>query len=177
MTSGETAPAVTTKETFDESKTKPPIVILVSRAGKQIATPGSSCVQYTDPDTGEGTGVCADAAGPVHPDELTVVQPAEHLDILLAGAYSSGDGVVTITRLGCTGKKVEELDLAVGMSGTHTDVDLEPGAYEFDVFTRFGSNDGRQGDLSASLGVLVDPKRAPAIIPADARFDVCQFPA
>jgi hypothetical protein len=176
MTSGETVPAVKTKGTFDESRTKPPPVILVSRAGKQIAVQGSSCVQYTDPNTGEGGGACADS-GPIHPANLTVAQPGEHLDILLAGAYSTGDGIVTITRLGCTGTKIEELDLATGMSGTHADVDLEPGAYELDLFTRFASDDGRQGDLSATLGLLVDPNRAPEIIPARAKFDVCQFPA
>jgi hypothetical protein len=37
-------------------------------------------------------------------------------------------------------------------------VHLEPGAYDLDVFANFGAPDGRTGDVSGSLGVLVDDK-------------------
>src|ERR687887_2408397 len=52
----------------------PPPLWLHARAGVVRATQGSSCVDYTDPDTGEGTGVCADTPYPA-PQELVVVRP------------------------------------------------------------------------------------------------------
>jgi hypothetical protein len=62
------------------------------------------------------------------------------------------------------------------MSETHWQVNLDPGAYEVDVFARFASNDGRKGDVSGSLGLLVDPERTPEIIPMDASLALCPFP-
>lgn len=176
MTSGETFPGKTIEEPIDPMKLTAPPIVLVSAAGKQIATAGSSCVQYTDPDTGQGSGVCSDSATP-HPGSLSIVHPGEGVLVLVAGAYVTGDGTASISALGCPQKKLLEFDLADGMMGAHTRIDLEPGAYEVNVFARFRSNDGRTGDVSGALGILVDPDRAPEIIPADAKFDVCQFPA
>jgi hypothetical protein len=174
----ESVPADTSAKTVaDEPKTEPPPILLVSAAGKQIAAEGSSCVQYTDPTTGQGTGVCADVAGPSHPDSLSIVHPGEGLVILLADGYVTDEGSVSVQPLGCSENVIREFDLALGMSGTHTRVDLDPGAYQLDVFARFQTNDGRSGDVSGTIGLLVDPDRAQKVIPADARFDVCQFPA
>ena len=47
-------------------------------------------------------------------------------------------------------------------------VRLRPGAYEVEVFARFETADGRTGDTSGSLGILVDRKRRLAIVPLSA---------
>ncbi|HYY33075.1 MAG TPA: hypothetical protein VE693_05755 [Gaiellaceae bacterium] len=174
----ETAPATTTVDepAPDDSKARPPPIILISQAGKQLATPGSSCVQYTDPDTSQGMGVCSDMAGPLHPDQLSIIHAGEPLLVVLGGAFVTGEGTVSVNFLGCPEKNLRELALTNGMSETHFRlIDLEPGAYQLDVFARFGTNDGRQGDLSGTLGLLIDPDRAPEIIPTRAGLAVCPF--
>jgi hypothetical protein len=44
------------------------------------------------------------------------------------------------------------------------DVDLDPGAYQLDVFARFEASDGRAGDVSGVLGLTVPgPKENDAL--------------
>src|SRR5918911_5203846 len=64
----------------------PPPLFLHARAGAVRAVQGSSCVDYTDPDTGEGTGVCADTPYPA-PQELVVVRPREPVRFMLRGGH------------------------------------------------------------------------------------------
>jgi hypothetical protein len=172
----ESVPVAPTAEEMgvDESKATPPLLVLVNAAGKQIAAHGSSCVQYTDPSTGEGVGVCGDTPT-IHPDALTVAHPGEFVMILLAGAFVTDGGLVTVRPLGCSDKESVTFPLVQGASVTHWHVDLEPGAYELDVSAQFGSNDGRTGDVTGSLGLLVDADRTHEILPVPATFAVCPF--
>jgi hypothetical protein len=171
----ETVPAETTKTT-DEPNTAPPLIVLVNAAGKQIATAGSSCVDYADPVTGEGVGRCGDVgADSLHPSSLTIVHPGDTVLLLLAGAFAKGDGSVTVRPLGCRDRETTTFGLRRGVSETRWEAAVEPGAYELDVFTNFGSNDGRQGDVSGTLGVLVDSERAYAVLDHPESFAVCPF--
>jgi hypothetical protein len=175
--SGEDSPVTTIGvKGVDESKVKPPPLMLVSAAGKQTGVPGSSCVQYTDPSSGQGVGLCTDMPL-VHPDDLSVIHPGERVIILLAGAFVTDEGSVSVRPLGCTKQETLAFDLARGTSETHWQVELEPGSYELDVFARFRSNDGREGDLNGSLGLLVDADRAHEIVPVDVGLAVCPFSA
>jgi hypothetical protein len=96
--------------------------------------------------------------------------------VLLAGAHVTGDGLVVIRPLGCANKEVGTFELPAGEPGAVSRIDLDPGAYQLDVFARFASNDGRHGDLSGALGILVDPDQKRDILPARL-FPVCQFPS
>jgi hypothetical protein len=159
-----------------EPNTKPPPIVLVNAAGKQIARPGSSCVNYTDPVTGEGVGGCGDVGvDALRPGSLTVVHPGDTVLLLLAGAFAQGDGGVTVRPLGCRNRETASFGLRQGMSETHWEAPSEPGAYELDVFTNFGSNDGRRGDVSGTLGILVDADRDYALLHHPDRFAVCPF--
>ena len=55
--------------------------------------------------------------------------------------------------IGCKNRTVETIPLAVGPE-TRWTVDLEPGAYELDVFAYYESG-GASGDVSGSLGLTV----------------------
>jgi hypothetical protein len=132
---------------------KPPPIFLISAAGKQRATEGSSCVTYVDPDTGEGVGACGDT-GPIVPEAMTVVQPGDNVIVTIPGATLKKESAVVVRPLGCTKRETMTLDLPV-TGELHWPVDLEPGAYQLDVFALFGMENGLNGDLSGSLGLLV----------------------
>ena len=54
-----------------ESKLKPPQILLRNNVGEeQEAVAGSSCVDYVDPASGQGVGVCGDSPA-VHPNAIT----------------------------------------------------------------------------------------------------------
>jgi hypothetical protein len=152
---------------FDEAeKTKAPLILLQSEAGRQEAVAGSSCVDYVDEATGQGVGGCGDS-GPVSPAHLSVVRPGEEIRILVEDAAvirpegcqgedeQSCIGSAVVRRLGCEDRAVAEIPLALGPETTWT-VDLPAGEYELDVFSYFEASDGRSGDVSGSLGLLVD---------------------
>jgi hypothetical protein len=172
----ESVPAETSKPipTLDEANLRPPPIVLVSAAGKQEATRGSSCVQYADPASGEGAGACSDVAGPLHPDFISLVRRGDNTLVIVAGASAEG-GSVTVRPLGCADQELV-FDLASGRDETRWRVDLEPGAYQLDVFTRFETTDGRSGDVSGSLGLLVGDSDARRTVPAKAGLAVCPFP-
>jgi hypothetical protein len=135
--------------------------VLESLAGHQEAVRGSSCVANDD---GGVVAVCTDA-GAVHPEWLSVVHPGETVTVAVVGASLTGPpGVARARPLGCpeTGAATFPLD---GASTTWT-VALPPGAYELEVAVAFQTADGRSGDLSGALGLLVDPEREPGIVPA-----------
>jgi hypothetical protein len=172
----ESLPAETSKPipTLDEANLRPPPIVLVSTAGKQEATRGSACVQYADPASGEGAGACSDVAGPLHPERISIVRRGETTLVIVAGA-STREGSVTVRPLGCADRQTLGFDLASGTDETRWRVDLEPGAYQLDVFTRFETTDGRSGDVSGSLGILVGDSDARRIVPATAGLAVCPF--
>jgi hypothetical protein len=161
---------------FDEAEmTKPPPVLLESAAGRQEAVLGSYCVTYTDEASGMGTGICTDSERP-SPKQLSTVRPGEEIRILLVDAHvvppegcaaedeQSCIGSVAIHPLGCERKTLAEVPLALGPATTWR-VEFEPGAYELDVFAYFEGEDGRSGDISASLGLLVDETAPHEVVP------------
>jgi hypothetical protein len=168
-------PVQPTKKTeFDQSKLKPPPVVLVSQAGKQIAAQGSFCVNYVDPASGEGQGICSDGPAPV-PKQMTIVHPGDGATLLIADSTLKKERTVTVRPLGCSNRETETLELPI-TGQLHWQVDLDPGAYQLDVFAQFESNDGRSGDLSGSLGMLVSESDARAIVPVDTADPVCPLP-
>jgi len=163
---GPTTPAVA------KPNTRPPAIVLVSEAGKQVAVAGSSCVTYTDPDTGEGSGVCSDSTWP-HPTKVSVVRPGETVSVLLSGATVDEEGSVGVLPLGCEHDVLRTIDLPAGKQSTAFPVDLDPGAYELYVFARFKADDGRSGDASGSVGLLVDEDASVGIEPSPAPSSNC----
>lgn len=162
------------------SDLKPPAILLVSETGRQKAVRGSYCVDYVNEATGQGSGVCADAAMPTYPDAVTSVAGGDRVTFVLADAAFRPDSVVMIRPLGCTERVLDTLALDPG-TGEHTwQVNLEHGAYQLDVFARFKADDGRTGDVSGSLGLTVaGPKKwdALGVGAVDPSMEVCEFPA
>jgi hypothetical protein len=165
--------------TLDESMLKPPPILLVSRAGKQEAIQSSFCVQYVDQASGQDQGVCADGV-PVFPKEVSTLQTGDWANLVLAGAFVKDEGSVVVRPLGCKDEETLSFDLTAGMSETHWRVQLKPGAYQLDVFARFGSNDGRSGDVTGTVGLLVGggPKENDyiGVVAVRDAMQVCPFP-
>jgi hypothetical protein len=134
----------------------PPAIELVSEAGRQRAAPGSYCVD--DPQA--GVGQCVDYEAPAGPEQLSVVRPGERVTIALVGS-SAVDGSASVRRRGCD----EELASVPLEPETRWEVDLEPGAYELQIFTTFEA--GRaSGDTSGVLGMVVDETAPLEVRPA-----------
>jgi hypothetical protein len=163
---GESAPAPTVAEADAEEPTKPPRIVLVSGAGRQAAVRGSYCVD----DPARGVGVCADIA-PMTPEELSVVRPGETVAISLGGAEVTSGGI-TIRTLACEKRPADELELPPGETARFP-LDLPPGQYELLVFVTFEAADGRSGDVSGSLGLLVDERAPQEIVPLPDAFVGC----
>ena len=97
------------------------------------------------------------------PAQLSTVRPGEEIRIVIEDAAVQGQAV--ISRLGCD-EPVAEIPFGPG-SASSWHVELEPGGYELDVFVgRFEAEDGRSGDLSGALGLLVDETAPLELVPA-----------
>jgi hypothetical protein len=167
-------------EPVDGSDLKPPAILLVYRDEEQKAVRGSYCVDYVDEATGQGSGVCADAAMPTYPDAVTSVAGGDQVTFVLPEAVLRPDSVVVIRPLGCTERVLDRLALDPGTGEQSWEVDLEHGAYQLDVFARFKADDGRTGDVSGSLGLTVaGPKKwdALGVGGIEPSMEVCEFPA
>ena len=151
---------------------EPPVIVLASVAGKQIATRGSYCITAVDPSSGQNAGRCADSTWP-HPDRVTVVKPGDGVSLILSDAQVRGNGTVTVLPYGCEQTIVKTIPLNARAQSTAFAVDLDPGAYELQVFTRFSSDDGRRGDVSGGLGLVVADDRSPTIEPGPPRRSNC----
>jgi hypothetical protein len=158
--------------------------VLVTDAGRQEAVQGSYCVTEVS-EGGEGVGICADTAF-VHPEQLGLVRPSEKITIQLAGASLGTNAgcspacpsIATVYPLGC-GPDQPVAEFELGSARAEWTVDLEPGAYELVVFAYFETEDGRSGDTSGALGLLVDPTIDPAGESLPAAIDpyvVCPYP-
>lgn len=134
----------------------PPAIELVSEAGRQRAAPGSYCVD--DPQA--GVGECVDYEAPAGPEQLSVVRPGETVTIALVGS-SAVEGSASVRRLGC---EEEVVSVPLGPE-TRWEVDLEPGAYELQIFTTFEAGTA-SGDTSGVLGLLVDATAPLEVRPA-----------
>jgi hypothetical protein len=171
----------------DESKSRPPQIVLRSSAGEQKAVEGSFCVDYVDPASGQGSGLCSDSPA-IHPDAITVAQPGDEVTFVFSGAdivRPSGCrgeeqgciGYVYVKPLGCEDREVERVPLALGPE-TRWTIDLETGAYELDVFGYFESSSGATGDVSGALGLFVGgPKEGDAlgVLAVKPSMQVCPF--
>jgi hypothetical protein len=165
---------VDTSAAVEGDHTKPPPIVLESDAGRQTAVGGSYCVEYNDEAAGEASGSCADT-GPIAPAKLSTLRPGEEVRILLVDAgVTRPEGCSSAEEQDCIGsaavhplckrKTVESIPLALGPE-TAWHVELEPGRYELEVFAYFEAPDGRTGDVSGSLGVLVDDAAPLEIVP------------
>jgi hypothetical protein len=140
-----------------EPSPKPPVILFVSPAGKQSAVPGTYCMNAP------GSGVCADSA-PVHPEQVSVVPAAEHLTLLLVDAALDGKATVTVRPLGCERKEIATVDAS---DREAFGLDLGPGDYQLDVFAPFVDGpQGSNGDVSGSVGLVIDPQARPKVEPA-----------
>jgi hypothetical protein len=155
----------------------PPPIFLISEAGKQRAAEGSSCVNYVDPDTGQGAGACGDT-GPIVPKAMTVVQPGDSVVVTIPVATLKKDSEIVIRPLGCADRQAKKLDFPEN-GELHWPVSLDPGAYQLDVFAYFEANNGLKGDVSGSLGLLVGggPKKYDysGVVALDETLAVCPF--
>jgi hypothetical protein len=146
-------------------KAKPPPIVLESAAGTQVAVAESSCV------SGAGTAVCVDTIDQ-QPEDLSLVRPGEEVVLRLRGA-SVTEGSVRMRPLpDCEDTTVAELELEPGAE-TRWRVDLPAGQHEVEVFARFETADGRSGDASGSLGLLVDTTQPQEILPVPDTFVGC----
>jgi len=154
-----------TESEIDPLELQPPPIVLESRYGKQMAVQGSYCVEYQDKASGQSQGACSDS-GPIHPKAVTAVAAGDEVtfafpeaEIVSGSGCHSDDpqeciGEVIVRPLGCDDRTVETVALAAGPQ-TPWRVDLEPGAYELDVFGYFESDAGATGDVSGTLGLTV----------------------
>jgi hypothetical protein len=144
---------------------EPPPILLKSMAGTQTATQGSYCVSVETDDI--GVGMCGDYLDPV-PARLSVVRPRFGRIKLILPDTVSLDGSALVERRGCGSRVVRRFAL----TGTVTRwrVNVRPGVYELSVFARFAMADGRGGDTSGALGLLVDRESKRRIIAARDRL-------
>jgi hypothetical protein len=136
-----------------------PPLLLRTRAGVVRATKGSSCVQYTNPDTGEGTGVCADTPYPA-PQQLVIVRPKERVQLVLRGGRGF---LVEVHRFGCERRAIARVRIA---PAGRWRVALHPGLYELLVHVQKFELGRREGDVSGGLGLWVSRHKARDIVPA-----------
>ena len=159
----------------------PPTLSLTSANGVQEAVPGSYCL------TGRGRGECADYPA-VHPREVSVVAAGDSVSLVIdggtfvrsQGCFSDDEqdciGSMIVRPLGCDGPADDSVPLALGRE-TRWTVDLEPGAYQLDVFGYFESF-GASGDVSGSLGLVVQDRadgQGLGVSPVEASLPVCRF--
>jgi hypothetical protein len=174
----ESVPADTSELAQPEANLKPPPILLLSEVGKQKAVYGSYCVDFVDEATGQGQGVCSDAAGSPIPARITSIAAGDGVTFVLEDAVARA-GKVTIRPLGCDDQRTAELEFEPGTGRLEWDVDLDPGAYQLDVFAPFEAKDGRTGDVSGTLGLTVaGAKKWDALGVSGVRrsMQVCPFP-
>jgi hypothetical protein len=162
-----------------ESPPGPPDVVLASAGGRQVGVVGSYCVHKP----GANVGACADGTRPAA-KRANVVRPGETVTIELDGARAvrardchsrdfSCIGEAQVSPTGCGERTIARIHLERG-SQTEWRVDLEPGAYELQLFVYFEADDGLQGDVSVALGLVVDPEAEPDVVPMPAVAAVCR---
>ena len=155
--------------------TEPPRILLATKAGRQAAVQESYCVTSRPSASGVRITACAELPQ-LAPRRLTIVRAGELVRILLPGARMVPCGrrcanTVTVRRFGCA-RAVRRFRL--GGRTTAWRVRLGPGAYELQLHVRrFVMRDGRRGETSGSLGLLVAKSSDRAIIPATDDFKAC----
>jgi hypothetical protein len=139
----------------------PPTIVLKSVAGAQRATQGSYCISV--PTSDSFVVLCADYVDP-EPRWLSIVRPKEHVTIRVRGA-TMARGSVWVHPRGCERRVVQRFKV---MRPTRRWlVRLDPGRYELSLYLRFRTADGRSGDTSGALGLLVSKTRVQDVIAAN----------
>ncbi len=118
----------------------PPVTAKETEGG-----PGSYCVDYVDEATGRGQGICSDAALPTFPESVTSVARGDRVSFVVPDAILKTDSIVTVRPLGCIDQETAQIGFEPDTGELQWDVDLDPGAYQLDVFARFEASDGRTG--------------------------------
>ncbi|MBD0290772.1 MAG: hypothetical protein ICV74_05900 [Thermoleophilia bacterium] len=143
----------------------PPTISLTNRAGYQRAAQESYCV-FSPPHEGQDSGVSVCADGPdLLPRRLSVVRPRKLVTIRFGRAVAVDDAVASVRVLG---RKRVISSFRIRRPLKRWRVRLRPRAYEVEVFGRFAMPDGRTGDTSGSLGVLVSRSRPLRLAPVGA---------
>ncbi|HWC33142.1 MAG TPA: hypothetical protein VG709_08450, partial [Actinomycetota bacterium] len=161
-------------DAIEEAKKRlvPPPIFLASRAGRQRAVPGKSCVLTVGQGRGEGAASCYYPPERVRPRVLNVVGPGERVGLVIpkteivervgcVGRHECG-GWTTVRPLGC---RREVAVFRIGGARTTWEANLSSGAYELDVSIDFRTEDDLTGDAEGVVGLLVDPARTPTIVP------------
>jgi hypothetical protein len=137
----------------------PPRVVMTSVAGRQQAVRGSSCITVP---TGTGFVTACGDTPDVEPRWLSVVRPKEHITLRVRA--KKVDGAFYVHPRGC------ERRITATFKIKHPQrrwvVHLRPGRYELSFFLNFLTADGRFGDTSGTLGLLVSRTRDLELIPA-----------
>jgi hypothetical protein len=143
----------------------PPQIVFVSAAGKQIAILGSYCV------VAPNAGACADS-GPIHPQEVSVLQSADQLTFLLIDGSFDGRASIVVRPLGC---ERTEVTSAKTSDDRALALDLPPGDYQADIFASFRDGVGNStGDVTGTVGIVIDPSAThPVIRPAPSGRSDC----
>ena len=145
----------------DQAAVMPPPVTLISAAGEQRAVPETYCLSIP-PRPGETTAasICAESVDR-KPRRLSVVRPRETISVVLRGARAAtGYG-----RLIGLGRRKTIARFRISSPTTRWRVSLPTGAFELEVYIDgFATADGRTGDTSGSLGLLVDRTRKRTIV-------------
>ena len=160
----------------------PPPIFLVSKAGRQRAAPGKSCVLTVGQGRGEGAAECRLPRRPVRPKEISVVRPGETVRVVIPGAaivrrpgcvgrHECG-GWATVRPLGCKTEEVAFFELAG--SETRWRAALAPGAYELDISVDFETEEALTGDASAVAGLRVDRRRERTVLPFSSGLARCR---
>lgn len=158
-----------------------PPILLVSRAGRQRAAPGKSCVLTVGQGRGEGPAECHIPAGRVRPASVSVVRPRELVALVIprtevirrpgcVGRRACG-GWATLRPLGCKGRRASFFRVRGGK--TRWRAAVPPGPYELEVSIDFTTADDLTGDATGVLGLLVDRHRRQRILPFTRRLDAC----
>lgn len=143
---------------------KPPPIVLEGRAGRQTGV----LVRYSvETDSGGYGGETAST----RPAKLTVARPRERLSLAMAGVGPT-QRVVLVRELGCRYRALSSTVLP--QDREHWTAPGRPGAYELEVAVpRFEPDEGGTGSATVVFGLLVDPSREPALIPATQGLFAC----
>jgi hypothetical protein len=140
-----------------------PPIVLRSRAGRQNAVITSATVETAS----SGSAVLARLGV----ERVSVVRPGESVLIAMEGIRST-QRLVIVRQLGCDRPALASAVLDAGTE--RWSVPQRPGAYELEVTVPyFKPKRGGTGSATGLVGVLVDPTRELAVIPAARDLFVC----
>ena len=137
---------------------------MTSRAGFQRAAQESFCVRVPPHDGQPGVVRCGDSLDRP-PRRLSVVRPGEVVTIRVGSATAIRGARAYVKVLG---RDTFFGSFRLTQPVTRLRVNLRPRAYEVEIFANYEMADGRTGDTTASLGILVDRKRPLRLLPLSA---------